>query len=85
MTEPDATETVPAWRIDLPNGGRVTLTPYPAKEASMIEFQRDGMVTTVVLSDQALRALVQLAVSRAGVPVVLDGWRPVIAPPQEAE
>lgn len=70
MTEPDA--TVPAWSVPLANGGKVTLVHHAERKMAILEFQRDGKTTTIGLSEQALGAVVQLAVSRAGVPVLVD-------------
>ncbi len=68
----DAPDTVPAWSVPLANGGKVTLVHHKERRMAILEFQRDGKTTTSGLSEMALGAVVQLAVSRVGVPVLVD-------------
>jgi hypothetical protein len=65
--------TVPAWSVMCPNGSKVTLAHSAAQGMVMLEFQRDGAKTTIALTEHALSAVVQIAVSRVGVPVLVDG------------
>lgn len=69
----DESDTMPAWAVTLRNGAKVSLIRDEANERNMLVFRRDGHETTIVLSDAALAAVVALAVTRAGVPVHVDG------------
>jgi hypothetical protein len=69
--------TVPAWSVMCLNGSKVTLAHSAAQGMVMLEFQRDGAKTTIALTEQALSAVVQIAVSRVGVPVLVDGLQHV--------
>jgi hypothetical protein len=66
-------DKLPAWSVTLRNGNKVTLIRDEQAERSMFAFTRDGHETKIVLSDAALAAVVALAVTRAGVPVLVDG------------
>jgi len=57
---------------DQGNGDKVTLVRDKERQQNILEFQRDGNATTILLSDAALSAVVILAVNRAGVPVIVD-------------
>ena len=59
-----------SWSVTLSTGARVTLVRDEPGERNMLVFTRDGNETTLVLSDAALAAVVSLAVSRCGVPVM---------------
>jgi hypothetical protein len=62
-----------AWSLQIrENGDKVTLIRDKERQHNVLEFQRDGNATTIVLSDAALSAVVILAVNRAGVPVIVD-------------
>jgi hypothetical protein len=64
---------LPAWSLQIrENGDKVTLIRDKERQHNVLEFQRDGNATTIVLSDAALSAVVILAVNRAGVPVIVD-------------
>jgi hypothetical protein len=64
---------LPAWSIQIrENGDKVTLVRDKERQQNVLEFQRNGNATTIVLSDAALSAVVILAVNRAGVPVIVD-------------
>jgi hypothetical protein len=64
---------LPAWSLQIrENGDKVTLIRDKEKQHNVLEFQRNGNATTIVLSDAALSAVVILAVNRAGVPVIVD-------------
>ena len=69
----DDNGTMPAWAVTLRNGSKVSLIRDEANERNMLVFRRDEHDTTIVLSDAALAAVVALAVTRAGVPVHVDG------------
>ena len=65
--------SLPAWSIQIrENGDKVTLVTDRESRRNILEFQRDGNTTTIMLSDEALSAVVMLAVNRAGVPVLVD-------------
>lgn len=64
---------LPAWSVSLRDGRKVTLVRDEEAERNMFHFLRDGHETTIVLSDAALAAVVALATTRAGVPVLVDG------------
>lgn len=64
---------LPAWSVTLRDGRKVTLVRDEETERNMFHFMRDGHETTIVLSDAALAAVVALATTRAGVPVLVDG------------
>lgn len=68
----DDEKRLPAWSVTLRNGNKVTLVRDAAAERAMLVFHREGHDTTIVLSDAALAAVVALAVTRAGVPVLVD-------------
>ena len=69
MTE----RTFPAWCVQVKEtGGKVTLVRDKERQQNILEFERDGNTTTILLSDAALSAVVMLAVNRAGVPVIAD-------------
>jgi hypothetical protein len=64
---------LPAWSLQIrENGDKVTLVRDKERQQNILEFQRDGNATTILLSDAALSAVVILAVNRAGVPVIVD-------------
>jgi hypothetical protein len=64
---------LPAWSLQIrENGDKVTLIRDKERQHNVLEFQRNGNATTIVLSDAALSAVVILAVNRAGVPVIVD-------------
>ncbi len=64
---------LPAWSLQIrENGDKVTLVRDKERQQNVLEFQRDGNATTILLSDAALSAVVILAVNRAGVPVIVD-------------
>jgi hypothetical protein len=64
---------LPAWSLQIrENGDKVTLIRDEERQQNILEFQRDGNATTILLSDAALSAVVILAVNRAGVPVIVD-------------
>jgi hypothetical protein len=64
---------LPAWSLQIrENGDKVTLVRDKERKQNILEFQRDGNATTILLSDAALSAVVILAVNRAGVPVIVD-------------
>ena len=64
---------LPAWSLQIrENGDKVILVRDKERQQNILEFQRDGNATTIVLSDAALSAVVILAVNRAGVPVIVD-------------
>jgi hypothetical protein len=64
---------LPAWSLQIrENGDKVTLVRDKENKQNVLEFQRDGNATTILLSDAALSAVVILAVNRAGVPVIVD-------------
>ncbi len=64
---------LPAWSLQIrENGDKVTLVRDKERQHNVLEFQRDGNATTIVISDAALSAVVILAVNRAGVPVIVD-------------
>jgi hypothetical protein len=64
---------LPAWSIQIrENGDKVTLVRDKERQQNVLEFQRNGNATTILLSDAALSAVVILAVNRAGVPVIVD-------------
>jgi hypothetical protein len=64
---------LPAWSLQIrENGDKVTLVRDKERQHNVLEFQRNGNATTIVLSDAALSAVVILAVNRAGVPVIVD-------------
>jgi hypothetical protein len=64
---------LPAWSLQIrENGDKVTLIRDKERQQNILEFQRHGNATTIVLSDAALSAVVILAVNRAGVPVIVD-------------
>jgi len=64
---------LPAWSLQIrENGDKVTLWRDEERQHNVLEFQRNGNATTIVLSDAALSAVVILAVNRAGVPVIAD-------------
>jgi hypothetical protein len=64
---------LPAWSLQIrENGDKVTLVRDKERQQNILEFQRDGNATTILLSDAALSAFVILAVNRAGVPVIVD-------------
>lgn len=66
-------KTHPAWSIQIrENGDKVTLVTDRDSRRNILEFQSDGNTTTIMLSDEALSAVVMLAVNRAGVPVLVD-------------
>jgi hypothetical protein len=65
--------TLPAWSLQIrENGDKVTLVRDKERQQNVLEFQRNGNATTILLSDAALSAVVILAVNRAGVPVIVD-------------
>jgi hypothetical protein len=65
--------SLPAWSLQIrENGDKVTLVRDKERQHNVLEFQRNGNATTIVLSDAALSAVVILAVNRAGVPVIVD-------------
>jgi hypothetical protein len=65
--------TLPAWSLQIrENGDKVTLVRDKERQHNVLEFQRNGNATTIMLSDAALSAVVILAVNRAGVPVIVD-------------
>ena len=65
--------TLPAWSLQIrENGDKVTLVRDKERQHNVLEFQRNGNATTIVLSDAALSAVVILVVNRAGVPVIVD-------------
>lgn len=66
-------DTVPAWAIALGDDRKVTLIRDKEKKRNMLIFERGGHETKLILSDEALSAVVTLAVSRAGVAVAVDG------------
>lgn len=66
-------KSLPAWSVTLRDGRKVTLVCDEASERNIFYFLRDGHETTIVLSDAALAAVVALATTRAGVPVLVDG------------
>lgn len=60
------------WKMQIrPNGDSVTLVRNKAKRRNILEFEADGNTSTIILSDEALQAVVTLAVNRAGVPVLV--------------
>jgi hypothetical protein len=64
---------LPAWSLQIrENGDKVTLVRDKDRQQNVLEFQRNGNTTTILLSDAALSAIVILAVNRAGVPVIVD-------------
>jgi hypothetical protein len=64
---------LPAWSLQIrENGDKVTLVRDKERQQNILEFQRNGNATTILLSDAALSAVVILAVNRAGVPVIAD-------------
>jgi hypothetical protein len=64
---------LPAWSLQIrENGDKVTLVRDKERQQNILEFQRNGNATTILLSDAALSAVVILAVNRAGVPVIVD-------------
>jgi hypothetical protein len=64
---------LPAWSLQIrENGDKVTLVRDKERKQNILEFQRNGNATTILLSDAALSAVVILAVNRAGVPVIVD-------------
>jgi hypothetical protein len=64
---------LPAWSLQIrENGDKVTLIRDKERQRNVLQFQRNGNATTIVLSDAALSAVVILAVNRAGVPVIVD-------------
>lgn len=64
--------TLPGWKMQIrPNGDSVTLVRDKAKRRNILEFEADGNTSTIILSDEALQAVVALAVNRAGVPVLV--------------
>ena len=64
---------LPAWSLQIrENGDKVTLVRDKERQQNILEFQRDGNATTILLSDAALSAVVILAVNRAGMPVIVD-------------
>ncbi|MFN7611679.1 MAG: hypothetical protein ACK5QX_12225 [bacterium] len=64
---------LPAWSLQIrENGDKVTLVRDKEKQHNVLEFQRNGNATTILLSDAALSAVVILAVNRAGMPVIVD-------------
>ena len=64
---------LPAWSLQIrENGDKVTLVRDKERQQNVLEFQRNGNATTILLSDAALSAVVILAVNRAGVPVIVD-------------
>lgn len=68
--EDESAKTLPAWSVTLRNGAKVTLVRDEAEERNALHFTRGGNETTIVLSDQALAAVVALAVTKAGVPIL---------------
>ena len=69
----DEGKKLPAWSVTLQDGRKVTLVRDEEAARNMFVFLRDGHETTIVLSDPALAAVVSLAITRAGVPVLADG------------
>lgn len=70
-----AKETLTGWSMQIrPNGDKVSLLRDKKNRLSRLHFEKDGNSTTIMLSDEALMAVVSLAIHRAGIPVVLD-WR----------
>jgi hypothetical protein len=64
---------LPAWSLQIrENGDKVTLVRDKERQQNVLELQRNGNATTILLSDAALSAVVILAVNRAGVPVIVD-------------
>jgi hypothetical protein len=64
---------LPAWSLQIrENGDKVTLIRDKERQRNVLEFQRNGNATTIVISDAALSAVVILAVNRAGMPVIVD-------------
>lgn len=64
--------TLTGWKLQIrPNGDSVTLVRDKAKRRNILEFEADGNTSTIILSDEALQAVVALAVNRAGVPVLV--------------
>lgn len=48
---------LPAWSLQIrENGDKVTLVRDKERQQNILEFQRDGNATTILLSDAALRA-----------------------------
>jgi hypothetical protein len=69
---PDDDKKLPAWSVTLKSGAKVTLISDEEAERNMFFFERDGHETKIVLSDGALAAVVSLAITRGGVPVLVD-------------
>jgi len=63
---------LPAWSVTLKSGAKVTLVRDEDSGRNMFFFARDGHETKIVLTDGALAAVVALAVTKAGVPVLVD-------------
>lgn len=64
--------TLTGWKMQIrPNGDSVKLVRDKAKRRNILEFEADGNTSTIILSDEALQAVVALAVNRAGVPVLV--------------
>lgn len=64
--------TLTGWKLQIrPNGDSVKLLRDKAKRRNILEFEADGNTSTIILSDEALQAVVALAVNRAGVPVLV--------------
>lgn len=60
------------WKLQIgPNGDNVQLIRNENKRLSILKFEADGNTSTIILSDEALQAVVALAVNRAGVPVLV--------------
>lgn len=67
-----AKRTLTGWKMQIrPNGDSVKLVCDKAKRRNILEFEADGNTSTIILSDEALQAVVTLAVNRAGVPVLV--------------
>ena len=64
--------TLTGWKMQIrPNGDNVKLVRDEAKRRNILEFEADGNTSTIILSDEALQAVVALAVNRASVPVLV--------------
>ena len=74
MNAPETTETkpgkLPAWSVTLKSGAKVILVRDAEQERNLLVFQNVGQETSVMISDAALAAVVGLAITKAGIPVV---------------
>ncbi len=63
-------EKLPAWSVTLQSGAKVTLVRDEANARNILCFASENGETNVVLTDPALAAVVALAVTKAGIPVL---------------